>query len=292
MKIKIRMKDKVFDTSIIFLTAFAALMCLLPMLYILAISFSSNFAIASRQVFIWPVEFTIESYQAVFGDKSMMNSMIFTIWLTVVCTVLSMIMTTLAAYPLTKKQLKGRNFFLVMIVITMYFGGGMIPDYILIKTLNFIDKPWALILPGCLSAFNMIILKTFFSNLPESLEESAFLDGASHLTILIRIVIPLSTPVLATLSLFYAVGRWNGFQDALFYINSQHLYPLQLKLYQLVFNNQMAELAQLEGTTAQTVAPESLKGAAVMFVTIPIIMVYPWLQRYFISGIMIGAIKG
>jgi putative aldouronate transport system permease protein len=138
----------------------------------------------------------------------------------------------------------------------------------------------------------MIILKTFFSNLPESLEESAYLDGASHLTILIKIVLPLSTPVLATLSLFYAVGRWNGFQDALIYINSQNLYPLQLKLYQMVYNNQMAELAQLEGASAQQVAPESLKAAAVMFATIPILLVYPWLQRYFISGVMIGAIKG
>lgn len=284
--------DRAFNNLIIFLSAFAALLCLLPMLYIFAVSFSSNYAITARLVYLWPVEFTLESYQAVFGDKSMMNSMIFTIWLTAVCTVLSITMTTLAAYPLTKKNLKGRNLFLVIIVITMYFGGGMIPDYILIKSLNFIDTPWALILPGCLSAFNMIILKTFFQNLPESLEESAYLDGASHLTILIKIVIPLSTPVLATLSLFYAVGRWNGFQDALFYINSQHLYPLQLKLYQMIFNSQMAELAQLEGTMANTLAPESLKAAAVMFATIPIILVYPWLQRYFISGIMIGAIKG
>ncbi len=286
------MKDKVYDSLILFVTAFTALLCILPMLYILAVSFSSNYAISARMVYIWPVEFTLESYQAVFGDKSMLNSMIFTVWLTAVYMALSMVMTILAAYPLTKKYLKGRNFFLIMIVITMYFGGGMIPDYINMKNLNFIDKPWVLILPGCLSAFNMIILKTFFSNLPESLEESAYLDGASHLTILIKIVIPLSTPVLATLSLFYAVGRWNGFQDALMYINSQNLYPLQLKLYQLVYNNQMAELAQLEGTSAQQLAPESLKAAAVMFATLPIIMVYPWLQRYFISGIMIGAIKG
>jgi len=289
---KTNFKDKSFNFTMMFITAGISVLCLLPMLYIFAVSLSSNYAITSRLVYIWPVEFTLESYKAVFADKSIVSSMGYTIWLTAACTVLSMVMTILCAYPLTKKSLKGRNLFLIIIVITMYFGGGMIPEYILIKDLGLVDKPWALMLPYCLSAFNMIILKTFFSNLPESLEESAFLDGASHWTILTRIVLPLSTPVLATLSLFYAVGRWNGFQDALIYINSQKFYPLQLKLYQLVYNNQMSEIAQMEGMSNQNVTPEGLKAAAVMFATIPILLVYPWLQRYFISGVMIGAIKG
>ncbi len=286
------LKDKAFDGSMVLIIIFASILCILPMVYIFAVSFSSNNAIASRQVLLWPVEFTLESYKAVFTDKSMLHSMFFTIWLTIAGTVFSIIMTILAAYPLTKKKLKGRNFFLVLIVITMYFGGGMIPDYILVKNLGLIDSPLALLLPYCLSAFNMIILKTFFSNLPESLEESAYLDGASHLVILTRIVIPLSTPVLATLSLFYAVGRWNGFQDALMYVNSQQYFPLQMKLYQLIYNNQMSEIAQAEGSSIQRLAPESLKAAAVLFATVPILLVYPWLQRYFISGVMIGAIKG
>jgi putative aldouronate transport system permease protein len=174
----------------------------------------------------------------------------------------------------------------------MYFSGGMIPEYILMKDLKMIDKWYVLMLPYCLSAFNMIILKTFFTNLPESLEESAFLDGASYFTILVRIVIPLSKPVLATLALFYAVGRWNGFQDALIYITKHEYHPLQLKLYQLVYNNQMSEIALAEGMSNQNVTPEGLKAAAVMFATVPILLVYPWLQRYFISGVMIGAIKG
>ena len=285
-------KNRVFDWSMILIVAVTALLCVLPMLYIFAVSFSSNHAITARMVTVWPVEFTFESYEAVFADKSMISSMFFTIWLTIACSFLSIFMTIMAAYPLTKKNLKGRNFFLVIIVITMYFSGGMIPDYILVKSLNLIDSPLALMLPYCLSAFNMIILKTFFSNLPESLEESAYLDGASYLVILIRIVLPLSTPVLATLALFYAVGRWNGFQDALVYINSQKFFPLQMKLYQLIYNNQMSEIAQMEGSSIQDLAPESLKAAAVLFATVPILLVYPWLQRYFISGIMIGAIKG
>ncbi len=286
------LNDKVFDWTMLLIVGFTSIVCLLPIIYILSVSFSSTMAIAARKVLLWPVEFTTKSYAAVLTDKSMVNSMIFTIWITLVGTALSLIMTVLCAYPLTKKNLKGRNFFLILIVITMYFGGGMIPDYLLVKQLGFIDKPVALIIPYCLSAFNMIILKTFFSNLPESLEESAYLDGASHFVILTRIVIPLSTPVLATLALFYAVGRWNGFQDALIYISKQEYFPLQMKLYQLIYNNQMSEIAQQEGSSITDLAPESLKAAAVMFATVPILLVYPWLQRYFISGVMIGAIKG
>lgn len=285
-------KDKVFDSAMIIITAVIAITCLLPMLYMVSVSFSSNYAITARLVTIWPVEFTLDSYKAVLADKSIVGSMIFTVWLTIACTLLSLTMTILCAYPLTKKHLKGRNLFLLIIVITMYFSGGMIPEYILIKDLRMTDHWSALMFPYCLSAFNMIILKTFFSNLPESLEESAYLDGASYLTILVKIVIPLSKPVLATLALFYAVGRWNGFQDALIYINKQEYFPLQLKLYQLVYNNQMSEIALMEGMSNQNVTPEGLKAAAVMFATVPILLVYPWLQRYFISGVMIGAIKG
>jgi putative aldouronate transport system permease protein len=285
-------KDKCFDAWMISIVVFTSVLCLMPMIYLLSVSLSSNYAIMARIVYLWPVEFTLENYDAVFKDKSIVASMGFTAWLTVLCAALSMLMTILCAYPLTKKKLKGRNLFLTIIVITMFFSGGMIPEYILVRGLGMVDTPFALMFPYCLSTFNVIVLKTFFSNLPESLEESAYLDGANHLTILVRIVLPLSTPVLATLCLFYAVGRWNGFQDALIYINKQEYFPLQLKLYQLIYNNQMSELALMEGMGTQNVTPEGLTAAAVMFATVPILLVYPWLQRYFISGIMIGAIKG
>lgn len=285
-------KNKIFDITIIVITAVMVLVCLIPMLNVAAISLSSNAAILSKKVWLWPVELNFKAYSSVLMDNSMIYSLIFTIFLTLLFTVISMLMTILAAYPLTKKNLKGRNVFLLIIIITMYFSGGMIPDYILIKSLNLLDNMWALILPGMISAFNLIILKTFFSSLPESLEESAYLDGASHLAILFRIVLPLSTPVLATLSLFYAVGRWNGFQDALLYISNSRLYPIQMKLYQIVYNNMTLDIAQAEGSATSNLLPESLKAASVMFATIPIIMAYPWLQRYFISGVMIGAIKG
>lgn len=285
-------KSRIFDITLNIIIFITVLACLIPILHLAAISLSSNAAILSKKVYIWPVEINFDSYRVVFADMSMVRSLLFTVMLTIVHTVICMIMTILAAYPLSKKELKGRNFFLLIIVITMYFSGGMIPDYLLIKNLNLLNNFWALVLPGMISAFNMIVLKTFFTNLPESLEESALIDGASYFTILVRIVLPLSLPVLATLSLFYAVGRWNYFMDSLLYITDSKLYPIQLKLYQIIYNNMQLEISATEGSLSSNLLPESLKAASVMFATIPILIVYPWLQKYFISGIMIGAIKG
>ncbi|HEY5465861.1 MAG TPA: carbohydrate ABC transporter permease [Clostridia bacterium] len=285
-------KSKIFDIFLVVMMILLVLICLMPILHLASVSLSANNAILTRSVGIWPNGFNLSSYTAVTGDPTMIRSLGFTIVLTLGYATISMLMTILTAYPLSKKKLKGRNIFLVIIVLTMYFSGGMIPDYLLVKNLGMLNQVSALILPGLVSAYNMIILKTFFTNLPESLEESATIDGASHLTILFKIVLPLSTPVLATLTLFYAVSRWNGFQDALIYITKPQLYPLQLKLYQIVYNNMALDISQIEGSMGPTLLPESLKAASVMFATIPILLVYPWLQRYFISGIMIGAIKG
>jgi len=285
-------KSRIFDYTLYIIVFILLVVCLAPMLHVASISLSSNAAILSRKVYIWPVELNLDSYRVVFSDITMIRSLLFTVVLTVTYTVMSMVMTILAAYPLSKKNLKGRSFFLLLIIITMYFSGGMIPDYILIKNLKLLNSFWALVLPGLISAFNMIVMKTFFSSLPESLEESALIDGASFLTILVRIVLPLSLPVLATLSLFYAVGRWNYFMDSLLYITDSKLYPIQLKLYQIVYNNMQLEISAIEGSIASNLLPESLKAASVMFSTIPILLVYPWLQKHFVTGIMIGSIKG
>jgi putative aldouronate transport system permease protein len=196
--------------------------------------------------------------------------------------------TILAAYPLTKKRLKGRNVLLLMMLFTMYFSGGLIPDYLNVKNLGLLDTPLALILPGMMSVYYMIILKSFFQNLPDSLEEAAHLDGCNELQILLKIVLPLSKPALATVSLLYAVFRWNYFQDALFYITDQNLYTIQLKLYNVINISQ-----QMSGENVNVNLPsEALKAASIMFGTVPILLVYPWLQKYFVSGIMIGAVKG
>jgi putative aldouronate transport system permease protein len=175
----------------------------------------------------------------------------------------------------------------------MYFSAGTIPNYILMKNLNLLNNPLVLILPNCLSVFNMIILRSFFYSVPESLRESAEIDGANPFTVLLRIYLPLSTPVLATLALFYAVGRWNGFSDALLYLTRPEFHPIQLKLYNIINNLSSIEIATQEGIAGG--APQvsdGMKAASVMFATLPILLVYPWLQRYFIKGVTIGAVKG
>lgn len=269
------------------------LLCLAPFLHIIAISLSSTRSIMSGEVSLFPVEMNWDAYSKVFSDKSMIRSLGFTVILTVLFTIMCMVMTIAAAYPLAKTKLKGRKLVMFVIIITMFFSGGLIPEYMLVRNLGLLDSMWALMLPGLISPFYMIILITFFQNIPDSLEESAEIDGSSYLRTLVNIIVPLSLPVIATLSLFYAVGRWNGFTDTLMYITSPEMYPLQLKLYQLVQNNMVSELLVMEGATGQAkLQPESLKAASVIFATVPIMIVYPWLQRYFVSGVMLGAVKG
>lgn len=271
-----------------------SLSCLLPFINVTAISLSGKSAILRGAVSFWPVEFDTTAYKAIFADRSMTRSLVFTIIITVVYTLFSMILTILMAYPLTKKRLRGRKFFNVLALFTMYFSGGTIPIYLNIKELGLLDTPWSLILPGMLSTYNMIILKSFFTALPDSLEEAATIDGANDFQILLQIVLPLSMASLATLTLFYAVGKWNSFQDALYYIRNKAYQPLQLKLYHLIKGSQAVDVAAMEGGS-QTVASsisESIEPASIIFATLPILVVYPFVQRYFVAGVTIGAVKG
>ncbi len=274
------------------LLTIVALICLLPFLHVVAMSLSSNGAVISQKVYFWPVEWSVEGYKMVLNDPSMMRSLGITVLLTLGFTVLGMILTVLAAYPLTKKELKGRGIISFMFMFTMYFGGGLIPEYLLMNDLRMLNTLWSLLLPLAFSAYNIIIMRSFIeSSIPASLEEAAFLDGANYWSVLFRVVIPLCKPVLATLFLFFAVGRWNAYGDALYYISSSKLYPMQLKLYYLMgMASDAANLA--EGGTASYVTGEVVKATCVMFATIPIIILYPFLQRYFVTGIMIGAVKG
>jgi len=285
-------QTKVGDWVIAIVLFGVIMVCLLPMLNILARSLSDPLSIINKEVTFWPVKFTTESYQYVFKDPTFLRSMLWTAFLTVVCTVVSLFITILCAYPLTYDNLKGSKFINGLILITMYFSAGTIPTYIWMKTLGLIDNPLVLVLPNCLSVFNMIILRSFFFGIPESLRESAELDGANPLTVLVRIYLPLSTSVLATLALFYAVGRWNGFTDALLYITNAIYAPVQLKLYQVINNLSSIEISALEGSASSPAASDGIKAAAVMFATVPILVIYPWLQRYFIAGVTVGAVKG
>jgi len=237
---------------------------------------------------------TMESYRYVFLDPAFTRSMWWTAILTVICTLVSLSMTVLCAYPLTYDNLKGKTLINTIIIFTMYFSAGTIPNYILMKNMGLLDNPLVLIIPNCLSVFNMIILRSFFFGIPDSLRESAELDGANPFTVLMRIYLPLSMPVLATLALFYAVGRWNGFSDALLYIKSAPQWvPIQLKLWQLIQNMTSIDVTTVEMVSGSVPrASDAIKAAAIMFATVPILIVYPWLQRYFIKGVTIGAVKG
>ena len=212
---------------------------------------------------------------------------------TVIFTALGMAVCTCAAYPLSKKRLKGRTFFTFLLMFPMYFSAGLIPSYLLYKDLHMLDTMWVLILPLIYSPYNMLIMKTNLqASIPDSLEESAFLDGATNFQILWKIVLPLSKPIIATLSLFYAVGRWNSYADNKYYIKSETLKMIQYKLSQLVSSAAEAQTATLSEAAAVTSTPEVLQAAAIMFVTIPIICIYPFLQKYFVKGVMVGAVKG
>ena len=278
-------------TVLIFLLV---LLCTLPFVNVIAVSLSSKSAILRGDVSFWPVEFTPRAYEVIVQDPSMFRSLFFTVKITVIYTVLAMAMTVLYAFPLTMKRLKGRRFFMLFIVFTMYFSGGTIPIYLNVRELGLINNEWSLILPGLVSAFNIIILKNFFQALPYELNEAAYIDGATDFQILLRIYLPLSFSSLATLSLFYAVGKWNSFSDALYYITSRDLQPLQLKLYNLIKGGQSVEVSVQEGSASDLASSisASIESATIVFATVPILLVYPFVQRYFVKGVTLGAVKG
>jgi len=285
--------DKVANALIYIILILVSLTCILPILHVLAKSLSADRFVMEKSVYILPKGFTLAAFERVIGDPSMVRSLVYTIIVTVLFTLIGMILITCAAYPLTKKRLKGRGVISFIFLFTMYFSAGVIPEYMLINNLNIINTPWAIILPLTFSAYNMIIMKSFIqTNIPDSLEESAFLDGASHFTILTKIVLPLSKPIIATLCLFFAVGRWNAYQDSLYYITNAKFYVLQHKLFLLVGNaSDAASIAASEGSAVMG-SPEVLKAACIMFATIPIVCIYPFVQKYFVKGTMVGAVKG
>ncbi len=283
-------KTKVGDWFFVVLCALIAVICLLPMINLLARSVSGTEYLIKHEVYLWPKGLNFNAYKTVLSDMKYIKAFVWTVLLTVICMLLSLTMTTLCAYPLIYEQLKGRRFINILITITMFFNAGTIPNYLLMQKLNLLDNPLVLIVPGCLSVYNMIIMRSFFYGIPDSLRESAQIDGASFIKIMTAIYIPLSKPVLATLALFYAVGRWNGYYDALMYMKNKDFYPLQLLLYNILNNINSVEVSTQEGFSAPGLS-ESLKAAIVMFSTIPILCIYPFLQKYFIHGVTLGAVK-
>lgn len=288
-----RGKDLAFDILFYVILTLIALLCLFPFLHVFAKSISEESFVIANKVVLLPKGFSLNAYQKIFADNSILRSMFVTVVVTISFTVIGMFLTVCAAYALSRKELKGRKLMTFLIMLTMYFTAGTIPDYLLMSNLHMLDTWWCMILPLCFAPYNLLIMKNNFSaSIPDSLVESALIDGAGHFTILSKIVLPLSKPILATIALFYAVGRWNAYQDALYYIKQRtDLRPLQLKLYYLVVAAQ--ESFQAEGGAVGVMTnPEVLKAACVIFATLPIICIYPFVQKYFVQGTMIGAVKG
>ena len=288
-------RTRVGDLVIALICFILMLVCLLPMIHVLAASLSTPDALIKNEVFLWPKGWNTEAYKTVLTTEKYVRSLGWTVILTIICTILSITLTVCTAYPLIYPNLRGGKFISFIILFTMYFSAGTIPSYLLLNNLKMLDTPFALIIPNCISVFNVIIMRSFFYSVPDSLREAAEIDGAGPIRVMIKVYLPLSLPVLATLSLFYAVGRWNGFSDALMYLKSsesRNYWPIQLLLYNLIrAATQTSEQATQEGFFDAGVS-KTIQMATVMFATVPILLVYPWLQRYFVTGVTIGAVKG
>jgi putative aldouronate transport system permease protein len=283
-------KTQLGDWVFVIICVLISLICVIPMINLLARSLSGTDYLVRHEVYLIPKGLNFDAYKTVLGDVKYIHAFVWTVVLTVICTLFSLFMTTICAYPLIFENLKGRGVINIFITITMFFSAGTIPNYLLMQKIGFLDNPLVLIVPYCMSVYNMIIMRSFFYGIPESLRESAEIDGASYFRILWSIYIPLSKPVLATLALFYAVGRWNGYSDALMFMKNKDFYPLQLLLYNILNNINSVEVATQEGFSAPGLK-DSLKSAIVMFSTIPILCIYPFLQKYFIHGVTLGAVK-
>lgn len=279
------------DIIIALVILLLSLTCIVPFLHIAAKSISSNTAVLSKQVFLTPKGLNFDAYKSIFRDGQLTHSMLYSLWMTFLFTVIGMFVTIFAAYPLARKELKGRPLFAFILMFTLYFSAGLIPEYLLYKDLKLLNTMWVLVLPLSFSPYNMLIMRSYIrSTIPDSVYEAANLDGADHFQTLFRIVLPLSKPILATLSLFYAVGRWNAYADAKYYITTKALQPLQYLLSNMVLNSGQDAVSLSESTAAAT-TPEALQAAVVMFATLPIILIYPFVQKYFVQGTVIGAVK-
>ena len=264
-----------------------------PLWYIFCVSISKGSLVSARDFILFPRGFTLYSYELVLGNKDILTGYKNTLMYTALGTFINLVMTTLCAYPLSRTEMPLKNLFMRLMVFTMFFTGGIVPAYLNIKSLGMLDTIWAIILPGAVSTYNMIVMRSFFVNIPESLHESAYLDGANEWQVLLRIVLPLSLPVMSTMLLFYAVGHWNSYFNAMLYLNSRKLYPVQLFLRSYVVEGVMGDFAADMNDGAEFLATDnSLKFAIIVVTILPIICVYPFIQKYFVKGVMIGSVKG
>ena len=288
--------DRVFDLVNTVLLVLALVIVLYPLYFVVIASFSDPLEVISGHVLLLPKGVNVEGYRMVFRDPDVLVGYRNTIFYTLFGTAINLVLTVLAAYPLSRADFVGRGVFTLVLTVTMFFSGGLIPTYLLLSnTLHMTDTIWAMLLPGAISVWNVVIVRTYMqTSIPAGLHEAAVVDGCTNTQLLLRIILPLSKPVLAAMALFYGVAHWNEFFNALIYINSKSLYPLQLVLRSILIQNQMSDnmLGDLESLASRQVLAESIKYALIVVASAPIIAVYPFLQKYFVKGLMIGAIKG
>lgn len=281
-------KDRVFDWFVIVILGLIGICVILPLISVVSMSITPLTEVIRNGGFVFlPKGFTLDAYKALFQEERIPRAFLVTLFVTVVGTTINMVLSVLMAYPLSKKHLPGRKIFTLFIVFTMLFNGGMIPTYIAVKQVGLINSVWSMILPSAMATFNVLLIKSFFENMPDEIFESAEIDGAGEFRVLLIIVLPLSLPVLVTVGLFYMVGNWNQFWSAILYINDTTKQPLQMVVRAMIMQTQ----STLENVDVK-LPSETLKMAAVIFASAPIIAVYPFLQKYFIKGLMLGAVKG
>lgn len=291
---KVLKSDKTFDWAVTVISGITILIVLIPLLFVVAASFSDPDLVIKGEVFLLPKGITTKAYSMVFENKDIWRGFVNTMFYVVAGTLISVTLTVLAAYPLSRKKLPGRNYIMMGILFTMYFSGGMVPTYLLVRDLGMYNTVWSVLLPAALSTYNLIVAKTFFENsIPEELYESAQLDGCGNITMLFKIVLPLSKAIIAVLILYYAVNIWNSYFDALIYLKDVEKQPLQIVLRNILLIGQTEQLGTNDVGMAEKIKmAEAIKYSVIVVSSLPMLILYPFAQKYFVKGVMIGAVKG
>ena len=286
-------KQGAFDIIIVVILTIMALITLFPLYYVLIVSVSDPESIANHVPYLWPHVFDFESYKVVFTEGKFVKSFMNSVFVTVVGTLVNMTLSVFGAYALSKKKLVGRRFFLTLIIFTMLFSGGMIPFYLIVNSLKLNNTLWSMILPCAINTFYLIIMKNYFMSIPESLEDAARIDGANNIQILFQVVLPISMPFIATFMLFYSVERWNEWWNALLFINESDYQPLQIYMREILvnFNNQLSPQAQAVVGQGQRANFQAIQMATIVVSTLPILCVYPFVQKHFVKGMLVGSVK-
>ena len=284
--------EKLFNATVAILLTLGCVIVIFPLYYMFIVSISDGYAVTRGEVLLWPIGVNFKAYQIALGYSTVLRSFGNSVLYTTVGTLIAVGMTALCAYPLSRRTLYGRGLLTFFITFTMFFDSGLVANYMVVSSLNMKNTIWAMVLPGAISVWYMIIMRTFFQGIPEELYESAYLDGANDLTIFFKIIVPLSKAVFATLVLFYAVQLWNAFIPALLYLDDSKMYPMQLLLRNIVMGSNSAATGSATIAGDMAALGKNIKYAVIFITTLPILVVYPFVQKYFVKGVMVGSIKG